>query len=93
MRNEFLWVEKYRPKTIVLYSPDSIKQSFSDFLTKGEIPNLLLCGTSGAIKTTVTSRSVKNWDAITLSLTDPMKEDFWTQYGIKQRLCFDRLSF
>ena len=54
MRNEFLWVEKYRPKTIAdCILPDSIKQSFSDFLTKGEIPNLLLCGTSGVGKTTV----------------------------------------
>jgi DNA polymerase III delta prime subunit len=54
MRNEFLWVEKYRPKTIAdCIIPDSIKQSFSDFLTKGEIPNLLLCGTSGVGKTTV----------------------------------------
>ena len=54
MRDEFLWVEKYRPKTVEdCILPDSIKQTFSDMLSKGEIPNLLLCGTSGVGKTTI----------------------------------------
>ena len=54
MRNEFLWVEKYRPKTIEeCILPDNIKKTFKDFLDKGEVPNLLLAGPAGCGKTTV----------------------------------------
>ena len=50
----FLWVEKYRPKTIEeCILPESIKSTFKEFLLKGEVPNLLLCGTAGTGKTTV----------------------------------------
>ena len=53
-RDEFLWVEKYRPKTIEdCILPDGIKKTFIDFLNKGEVPNLLLCGPAGCGKTTV----------------------------------------
>ena len=54
MRNEFLWVEKYRPKTIEeCILPTSIKKTFQDFLDRGEIPNMLLAGPAGCGKTTV----------------------------------------
>ena len=54
MRDEFLWVEKYRPKTIQeCILPESIKKTFLDFLDKGEVPNLLLAGPAGCGKTTV----------------------------------------
>ena len=50
----FLWVEKYRPTKIEdCILPDSIKKTFKEFLLKGEVPNLLLCGTAGTGKTTV----------------------------------------
>jgi len=53
-RDEFLWVEKYRPKTIEeCILPENIKKTFKDFLNKGEIPNLLLAGSAGVGKTTV----------------------------------------
>jgi DNA polymerase III delta prime subunit len=52
--DHFLWVERYRPKTIEdCILPESIKNTFKEFLSKGEIPNLLLCGTAGTGKTTV----------------------------------------
>ena len=43
--SDFIWVEKYRPQKIEdCILPDSIKKTFRDFLTAGEIPNLLLSG-------------------------------------------------
>ena len=51
---EFLWVEKFRPRTIddcVL--PADQKHILKEMLEKGEIQNMLLCGGAGMGKTTV----------------------------------------
>lgn len=49
-----LWVEKYRPKKIEdCILPDSIKNTFQDYVNRKEIPNLLLSGSAGVGKTTV----------------------------------------
>ena len=52
--SQFLWVEKYRPKHIKdCILPESVKKQFEQFISKKEIPNLLLSGTAGTGKTTL----------------------------------------
>jgi DNA polymerase III delta prime subunit len=54
MNEHILWVEKYRPKKVEdCILPDSIKNTFLEYVNKKEIPNLLLAGTAGVGKTTV----------------------------------------
>ena len=54
MSDEFLWTERYRPKTLdECILPDAQKDVFKQFIEAGEIPNMLLCGTAGTGKTTV----------------------------------------
>jgi DNA polymerase III delta prime subunit len=50
----FLWVEKYRPKTVEsCILPKELKKTFSEFVNQGKIPNLTLSGTAGVGKTTI----------------------------------------
>lgn len=54
MKEEFLFVEKYRPKTIAdTILPVSLKKTFQTFVDQKNIPNLILSGTAGVGKTTV----------------------------------------
>jgi len=51
---DFLWVEKYRPKTVAeCILPDRIKKVFQEYVDKNSIPNLMLTGSAGVGKTTV----------------------------------------
>ena len=52
--NEFLWVEKYRPKTIseCILTSDLYK-TFTQIIEQGEIQNMMFTGTAGTGKTTV----------------------------------------
>lgn len=51
--DQFLWVEKYRPKTIAdTVLPDTLKKIFQQFVDQKNIPNLLLTGSAGVGKTT-----------------------------------------
>lgn len=54
MSNDFLWVEKYRPKTISdIILPDDLKETFTKIVESGEMPNMLFTGSAGLGKTTV----------------------------------------
>jgi len=54
MNEEFLWVEKYRPRTIDdTILPCDLKQTFQQFVDQKNIPNLILAGGAGVGKTTV----------------------------------------
>ena len=54
MLEDFLWVEKYRPKTVAdTILPDELKKTFQQFVDQKNIPNLILSGTAGVGKTTV----------------------------------------
>lgn len=54
MTDDFLWVEKYRPKTIAdTILPEGLKTTFQQFVDQKNIPNLILSGSAGVGKTTV----------------------------------------
>jgi DNA polymerase III delta prime subunit len=51
---DFLWAEKYRPRTVgECILPHRLKNPFTEFVAKGEFPNLLLSGGAGVGKTTI----------------------------------------
>jgi len=53
-QNEFLWVEKYRPRSIEdTILSNSLKEVFTSIVGGGELPNMLFSGTAGVGKTTV----------------------------------------
>ena len=50
----FLWVEEYRPKDVKsCILPKDLKNTFLEFIKKGDIPNLILSGAPGVGKTTI----------------------------------------
>lgn len=60
MSEDFLWVEKYRPKMVEdTILPPNLKSTFSELVKTQEVPNMLFCGTSGLGKTTV-ARAICN---------------------------------
>jgi DNA polymerase III delta prime subunit len=64
MRDEFLWTEVYRPKTIEeTILPADLKATFQNFVNQGQVPNMLLCGGPGIGKTTVAKAMLQELDA------------------------------
>lgn len=54
MSNNFLWVEKYRPRTISeAILPQRLKDTFTEIVQTGTVPNMLFTGTAGLGKTTI----------------------------------------
>lgn len=54
MSEQYLWVEKYRPNTIdECILPESLKKTFKEFISSGQLPNFLFAGSAGTGKTTV----------------------------------------
>lgn len=54
MMNEFLWVEKYRPRKVEdTILPEGLKKTFQQFVDQNNVPNLLLTGRAGVGKTTI----------------------------------------
>ena len=52
--DQFLWVEKYRPRKLNdCILPADQKRIFEEMVQKGEIQNMLLCGSAGVGKTTI----------------------------------------
>ena len=50
----FLWVEEYRPKDVKsCILPKDLKDTFLEFIKKGNVPNLILSGGPGVGKTTI----------------------------------------
>jgi replication-associated recombination protein RarA len=95
MRDEFLWVEKYRPKTIEdCILPAATKKTFKEFLHKGEVPNLLLAGPPGVGKTTV-AKALCNELGVDYYVINGSDEGRFldTVRNQAKKLCFDRLTF
>lgn len=60
---ERLWVEKYRPKKIKgIVGNEVLKTKFQKFIDDGEIPNILLYGSAGTGKTTISKILLKSLD-------------------------------
>jgi DNA polymerase III delta prime subunit len=54
MLQDFLWVEKYRPKTVEdTILPADLKVTFQEFVNQKNVPNLILSGGPGVGKTTI----------------------------------------
>lgn len=54
MTEEYLFVEKYRPRKVAdCILPERLKNTFESYVKSGNIPNLMLTGTAGVGKTTI----------------------------------------
>lgn len=74
MNEEFLWVEKHRPKTIEeTILPVELKTVFQQFVDQKNIPNLLLAGSAGVGKTTVARAMLEQLECDYIIVNGSMK--------------------
>ena len=87
MRNDFLWVEKYRPKTVNdCILPNAIKKPLLEFVETERFLIYCLRVLQVLARRRLPERCVKNLGVIILLSMDQMKDDFLTLYGTKQRI-------
>lgn len=72
-----LWVEKHRPKNIeeIIFASEKLKNIFRSYVVEQEIPNLLLQGTQGTGKTTIskaliTELKINSSDVMRINCSD-----------------------
>jgi len=79
MQEEFLWVEKYRPKNVNdTILPDTLKQTFQQFVEQDNVPNLLLTGRAGVGKTTIAKAMLEQIGADYITINGSMNGDIDT---------------
>ena len=72
--DEYLWVEKYRPKTVQeCILPSNLKQTFQSFVDNKNIPNLLLSGDPGSGKTTIAKAMLNELNCDSIVINGSMK--------------------
>jgi len=79
VKNHSLWAEKYRPDVLDSYICDShLKNILKDFISKKDIPHLLLHGNAGTGKTTLAKILTKNiqCDVMYVNASDNTGVDF-----------------
>ena len=73
MQEEFLWVEKYRPKNVNdTILPETLKNTFQQFVDQDNVPNLLLTGRAGVGKTTIAKAMLEQIGADYLTINGSM---------------------
>ena len=71
--NEFLWVEKYRPKKVKdTILPNDLKATFQQFVDQDNVPNLLLTGSAGVGKTTIAKAMLEEIGADYITINGSM---------------------
>ena len=71
--NHSLWVEKYRPAMLDRFiGSESVKETFLQFIKKGDIPHILLFGPAGTGKTSLAKLLTKsiNCDVMYINASD-----------------------
>lgn len=73
MNEDFLWVEKYRPRTVAdTILPVQLKSTFQQFVDQKNVPNLLLTGRAGVGKTTIAKAMLNELGADYITINGSM---------------------
>ena len=73
MKDDFIWTERYRPKTVQdTILPAELKATFQQFVDQKNVPNLLLTGRAGIGKTTVAKAMLEEIGADYITINGSM---------------------